>query len=111
MYVDALVRFLRARITEDQEAAYARIDAEVERLRRDGLPDTTRHDLITMEESDHWRRPIAEAEAKRLVLEAFDRDEWCIDGGHVYMDYALQAMATVYAGHPDYDRDAWAREL
>lgn len=109
-----LAEFLLARIAEDRADAYRRIDEEVERLRRDGLPDTTRDDLINMEESDHWRRPLAECEAKRRIIEEHQMwqptgyrftdgrqiDVCTVDEQH-WPCRTMKAVASVYANHHD----------
>lgn len=51
-------------------------------------------------------RVLAEVEAKKRLVEQFDQDPWCLDGGWVYTDYALRELATAYASHPDY-RESW----
>lgn len=109
-----LAEFLEARILEDEVAAWARVDAEVENLRRDGMPGVTRADLLHMEESDAWRRPILECDAKRVMvvtLQSYEPiDEWGTepDIGKRQNNAAgaLRRLAVVYRDHPDY-QPAW----
>lgn len=117
MTEQTLSEFVLARIAEDEEAEWARIEAEVQRLRRDGLP-TTRRDLLTME-SDQWRRPLTEIEAKRRIVDLHPA-RWiyveanrkmgeespqveCV-GGPVYDD-EVRILGEVYAAHEDYRKE------
>lgn len=51
-------------------------------------------------------RILAECEAKRRIVEACDPSGSQGPAHAVLSDIALCAMASVYAGHPDYD-EAW----
>lgn len=123
--MEAITEFLTARLDEDETAEWRRIDAEVANLRSDGLPDTTREDLLTMQDSDHWRRPIADIAAKRAILAlhvpvdytALGMDspnaceicgadlrmgdwEWVKDS---YPCQTVRLLASLYETHKDYD--------
>lgn len=120
-----ITEFLTARLEEAEASEWKRIDDEVTNLRADGLPDTTRDDLLNMPESDHWRRPLADIAAKRSILSnaryAFEiaqdeapRDPSVTDAHslgyrlgqwHGYHT-ALRLLAQVYAEHPDFD-ESW----
>lgn len=115
-----VVEFLTSRIEEDERAAWARVDKEVEYLRSDGLPETTRDDLLEMVESSAWRRPLAECKAKREVIElaseatgldmSVDNDRRIGSRDESVEPYCgdsiLYALAAVYSDHPDY-RQEW----
>lgn len=108
-----LDEFLEARLFEDEVAAWAMVDAEVETLRRDGMPDITRADLLHMEESDAWRRPILECDAKRVLVDTLrsyePSTEWGTepDVGKRQNNAAgaLRRLALVYKDHPDYQQE------
>ena len=125
-----ITEFLLARIAEDEATASQRIDREVSLMRRDGLPDTTRDNLPAS-----WRRPLAECEAKRRIVElhpiyhegprlldvgipngvALGGCETCHSVDRINADAPIEAigpcdtlcvLASVYADHPGFDQ-AW----
>lgn len=104
-----LSEFLLARIAEDE--AVARTSQEDER--NAGVEPGHRtsdlwaiHDTHTICVAADGVRILAECEAKRSIVETFDRDLWCVDGGWAYTDFALKTLALPYASHPDY-REEW----
>ena len=102
--------FLLARFAEDEEIARRAVCREVDNLRHDGLPDTTREDLLNMPESDAWRRPFLEVEAKRGIVERYQvlfpdgATDLAFDT--IASAYVLRYLALPYAEHPDY-RPEW----
>lgn len=96
-----ITEFLRARFDEDQVRATLRTEHDVE---CDAVPDADGYTYPC--DCGVPERRMAEVAAKRAILEKFDEDLWCIDGGYVYKDFAIQQLAQPYAKHPDF-RPEW----
>jgi hypothetical protein len=106
-----LVEFLRARLDDDKRIAEAASEP--------GGPHWPNSDIeIRTPQMEHARRHdparvLAEVEAKRRIVEAFEADDnrerygGCGDDCEwKALDYALRLLALPYADHPDY-RPEW----
>jgi hypothetical protein len=108
-----LAEFLLARIGEDEAVAQGLTE-------RDVFAPTQGPDMARVHEDDEYAalhvgagRVLAECAAKRTIIELHGNGEawcdYCADYGYNVDDrcVTVQALAAVYADHPDYQAD-WA---
>lgn len=81
-----IVEFLLARIADDEAWRVARYPGD--------------HRLLTPSDQRAADRWLAESRAKRVAVEWYENDDAYV------MAATVEAMAAIYADHPDYD-EAW----
>ena len=98
-----LTQFLEARISADE--ALARAELASYPWNTIG-PDTDDIDPANLRAIHSPHRWVAECEAKRAIIGLYENEPMWEPGHDEAVYQAMMALASVYAGHPDFE-EAW----